>query len=156
MDSIDAQIKSLLRKKAKIAMLRKVQDQVNGISEDSEHEGLKDEIRAFFDQIINSEVVNVQNGQSKRPVYEDVDSARGLLPQGETPPAAPRQFKPAADLVQFVRTYAHLGFKEVSATTLTGEKVRGKVMKVEYPNLLVQAESGELVEVNPESAKLEA
>lgn len=155
MDSIDSQIKALQRKKAKISMLRDVQKVISEIKDNDEHEGLKDEVRALFDGVINNEVLAIQNG--KVPRAERVQVVENAQP--ETAKEEVRQpskpIQPRADLLAFVRQYSGLGFKKVRATTLTGDKVRGTVMKVEYPNILVQGEDGNAYECNPETAQLE-
>lgn len=160
MDSLDAQIKSLQRKKVKIAMLRSIQSVINEMPDSPEHEGLKDEIRAFFDGIVNSAVVAIQSGnggmsqQVTPPVLED----RGSLPQGSDAGAEnqpPRKLKPVQGLADFVRQHSHLGFKKISGKDLNGDLVKGIVKKIDYPNLLVETDDGNLVEVDPQTAKEE-
>lgn len=159
MDSLDAQIKALQRKKIKIAMLRKIQDGINDMPDSPDHEGLKDEIRAFFDGIVNQAVVAIQAG--KAPAAPSLEAAavdRGSLPpEGDdsaVPAPAPRKVKPAPQLVDFVRQYSHFGFKKISGKTLTGETVKGIVKKIDFPNLLVEV-NGDLVDVDPSTASLE-
>lgn len=162
MDSLDAQIKALQRKKAKIALMRKVQELINAVEEPSDHEGLKDEIRAFFDGIINGAVMSIQSGNGnlvQSGPTRDPSPDRGSLPpdqSGNSEPAPrPRTFKPVPGLADFVRENARFGFKKVSAKDLNGQDVKGTVKKIDYPHLLVETTSGDLVEVDPQTAILE-
>jgi len=157
MDSIDSQIKALQRKKAKIAMLRDVQKLISEIKDNDDHEGLKDEVRALFDGVINNEVLAIQNGPAKTPRAERVQVEETSQPETakEEVRQSSKPAQPRVDLVAFVRQYSHLGFKKVRATTLQGEQVTGTVMKVEYPNILVQGADGNAYECNPETANLE-
>lgn len=153
MDSLDAQIKALQRKKAKIQLLRDVQKYVSELKDPSDHEGLTDEVRSYFDTILNKEVLAIQSAGESR-LRETRVPGETPEPGSHTPPPPAAPIKPRTDLVDFVRKYGPFGFKKVTAKTLDGDTVTGIVKSIEYPNILVESEHGGLLEVQPDTMEL--
>lgn len=153
MNSIDSQIKALLRKKAKIEMLQKIEDLVNAQLEDKDHPGLKKEIKEFFSQKIQAEIKIIQEVEGQIPVAQ-ISSNTFLTPTESMSPSASKK-KPNHDLKPFVEKYTAFGFKKVKGLDENGNEISGIVMQIAYPNLKIKLDSGELVLVDPTNIELE-
>lgn len=146
MSKIDEQIKELLRKKAKIELLYSINDFVASIDDSKEeHEGLTTEVGFLINNFIREQVDLIQNGT---PTVETPK-----ITEGKVEPPKRTLEKPSLELKEFVLKYGHLGFKKVTAKTVDGDSVQGKVVKQEYPYLLVDTGTG-LIAVEPETAQV--
>ncbi len=149
---IDSQIKSLLRKKAKIAMLETITNYLAGMQENSEHDGLKNEVKVLVEDFLAAQISAITNGAAPAVTPTNVEPQAHSEPAPEVTQVANANKE---ELRNFIKKYGGFGFKNVTAKSVEGAAVKGKVMKQEFPYLVVNDElSGNLVQVDPETVKL--
>jgi hypothetical protein len=152
MDAIDIQIKALLRKKAKKALLESLSAKLEELPEDLEHEGLKAEVTTLVATFLLKQINEISHGNVEGPISPPITPKQE---QQVNPEEKPQIKHNAADLKTFLKQYGHLGFKRVVAKNPDNNaEVKGKVIKNDYPRLLIDDEiSGQLISVNPETVK---
>lgn len=151
MSKIEAQIKELQRKQAKIQLFQEVEKFSKTLKDPDRHKGLAkeviDSIYRFTKRMIYLIEGNKSSSEDSAPTtFADIKEA--------APPKPRPKDNPQKQLVDFVKKYSKFGFKKVIAQTLDGNQVTGIVKQVVYPNVTVESDKGGLLEVKPESLRL--
>lgn len=177
MATIQEQIKALQRTQAKIDALNKIRTDVASYSDHPEHEGLTAEIVAELSQFLDSQIDGLSNAKpiassqiNGSPVQASADGlkpeevqvlkmlaekAQGKMnaPVASAPKSLASQKRPPQDILQFAQQNRHLEGKRIRLNTHNGP-VLGKVVGLNYPNIIVTTDTDHTVETDLEKIEI--
>lgn len=166
MSAIEDKIKLLQRTLATMARLREILSYVEKLPEVEGHEGISSETSTLFKEFVDQQITRLEGGgglklqepgsasvfsddevKILRSLIERVKAQNSQPPTTQHPPKlvqADRQ-----DKIHFSMQNRHLENKRVEVSTKDG-KVKGKVVGLDAPHVIVQTDTGYTVPVELE------
>lgn len=167
MSTINDKIKLLQRKLATVERLNQVLSYVEGLGDPTDHPGLSKELSSVFKTFVETQISNLEAGSDLQPETvkvqpqqfsdEEVTILRSLIERvktqstGTQPPktVTPSPQSDRSDKIRFAMQNRHLDQKRVAIQTKDGT-VKGKVVGLDAPHVIVQTDTGYTVPVELE------
>ena len=161
MSNIDKQIAELQRKKKKIEFLKHILNSVIDYTA-KDFEEVQPEVQDIMSEFINSKIEEIENGpkpQKKatpvQPTQNDPMAGPGQKPAQPQAQPIPGNEKPSVQqMASFALENRHLSGKTVTAVNAEGGEVKGEVVGLDYPHVLIRTDEGPVIKAPRERLKI--
>lgn len=151
MSKIEEQIKVLLKKKKKVEFLQHILSSVTDYDQ-ADFQEVKSEVVALMTSFISKTIAGIEDSAPPQAPVQVPAQAAGTtpsmsedsVPKAKTPDAAEIS---AQEKVSFALANRELSGRTVTAYNTNGDSVSGKVVGLDYPNILVQPENGPILKI---------
>jgi hypothetical protein len=162
MNAIQTKIKALQRQQAKIDLLQSLRSNLSGLTDPGGHEGVASEISTLLVTFIDRVISKIESGESfatsDRSGTVHLNSEESAEIQNHVEASAPVPAAPGLSVSRenkaaFALQYRGYGGKIVKGSDESGAEVKGPVIKLDAPFLVVRNDlaSGALARVRPDA-----